>query len=132
MKKCFFPIDALVVWCPTWSKNLERSLIYLFVKIMFKVFELRKELRAHVICALKLKDNFAKKTVQFFSIFPAFLSWKPVVPRKLKWKLQSKFQAIEKFCCFAFEYNMYHKQDCQSWGSRGALCVKMGFYVDIS
>ena len=27
MKKCLFPIDALVVWCPTWSKNLGRSLV---------------------------------------------------------------------------------------------------------
>ena len=26
MKKRLFPIDALVVWCPTWSKNLGRSL----------------------------------------------------------------------------------------------------------
>ena len=30
MKKCLFPIDALVVWCPTWSKNLGGFLIYLF------------------------------------------------------------------------------------------------------
>ena len=55
----------------------------------------------------------------FLAFFPASLSWKPVVPRKLKWKLQSKFQASEKFCCFAFEYNMYHKQDCRSWVSAG-------------
>ena len=27
MKKCLFPIDAYVVWCPTWSKNLLRSLV---------------------------------------------------------------------------------------------------------
>ena len=27
MKKYLFPIDALVVWCPTWSKNLERTLL---------------------------------------------------------------------------------------------------------
>ena len=27
VKKCFFPIDALVVWCPTWSKNLGWSLL---------------------------------------------------------------------------------------------------------
>ena len=27
MKKYFFPIDALAVWCPTWSKNLGRSLL---------------------------------------------------------------------------------------------------------
>ena len=26
-KVLFFPIDALVVWCPTWSKNLGRTLI---------------------------------------------------------------------------------------------------------
>ena len=26
MKKCLFPLDALVVWCPTWSTNLGRSL----------------------------------------------------------------------------------------------------------
>ena len=26
MKKYLFPIDTLVVWCPTWSKNLGRSL----------------------------------------------------------------------------------------------------------
>ena len=25
-----FPIDALVVWCPTWSKNLGRTLIYIY------------------------------------------------------------------------------------------------------
>ena len=27
MKRYLFPIDALVVWCPTWSKNLGRSLL---------------------------------------------------------------------------------------------------------
>ena len=27
MKKCLFSIDTLVVWCPTWSKNLGRSLL---------------------------------------------------------------------------------------------------------
>ena len=27
MKKYLFPIDALVVWCPTWSKNLGRTLV---------------------------------------------------------------------------------------------------------
>ena len=26
MKKYLFPIDALVVWCPTWSKNIGRYL----------------------------------------------------------------------------------------------------------
>ena len=26
-EKCLFPIDALVVWCSTWSKNLGRSLL---------------------------------------------------------------------------------------------------------
>ena len=26
MKKSLFPIDALMVWCPTWSKNLWRTL----------------------------------------------------------------------------------------------------------
>ena len=26
-EKCLFPIDALVVWCPAWSKNLRLSLI---------------------------------------------------------------------------------------------------------
>ena len=26
MKKYLLPIDALVVWCPTWSKNLGRTL----------------------------------------------------------------------------------------------------------
>ena len=28
-EKCLFPKGALVVWCPTWSKNLGRSLIWL-------------------------------------------------------------------------------------------------------
>ena len=32
--KCLFLIDVLVFWCPTWTKNLERSLVDLsFVKI---------------------------------------------------------------------------------------------------
>ena len=26
-KKYLFPIDALVVWCPTWSRNLGRTLL---------------------------------------------------------------------------------------------------------
>ena len=26
MKKYLFPVDALVLWCPTWSKNLGRNL----------------------------------------------------------------------------------------------------------
>ena len=30
MKKYLFPIDALVVWCPTWSKNLGRTTWYVF------------------------------------------------------------------------------------------------------
>jgi hypothetical protein len=25
-EKCLLPIDAFVIWCPTWSKNLGRSL----------------------------------------------------------------------------------------------------------
>ena len=28
-EKCLFPIDAYVVWCPTWSKNLGRYLLQL-------------------------------------------------------------------------------------------------------
>ena len=28
VKKCLFPIDAYVVWCPTWSKNLGRYLVW--------------------------------------------------------------------------------------------------------
>ena len=27
MEECLFPIDALVFWWPTWSKNLGRSLL---------------------------------------------------------------------------------------------------------
>ena len=27
VKKYWIPIDALVVWCPTWSKNLGQSLV---------------------------------------------------------------------------------------------------------
>ena len=30
MKKCLFPIDVLVVWCPTWSKNLSDIFIIFF------------------------------------------------------------------------------------------------------
>ena len=38
MKKCLFSIDALVVWCPTWSKNLGRCLLYILLN-SFHTFE---------------------------------------------------------------------------------------------
>ena len=28
MEKCLFPLDAYMVSCPTWSKNLGRTLVY--------------------------------------------------------------------------------------------------------
>ena len=34
MIKCLFSIDALVVRCPTWSKNLGRSLFYLLLFVV--------------------------------------------------------------------------------------------------
>ena len=38
VKTCLFSIDALVVWCPTWSNNL-----YLVQKVsVFKTFNLKK------------------------------------------------------------------------------------------
>ena len=42
MKKYLFPIDALVVWCPTWSKNLGRPLIYNTVSVTYAII--------HYIC----------------------------------------------------------------------------------
>ena len=33
-EKCLFPIDALVVWCPTWSKNLGRSLLNMILLVL--------------------------------------------------------------------------------------------------
>ena len=35
VKKCLFPIDALVVWCPTWSKNLGRTLVRILPRYIF-------------------------------------------------------------------------------------------------
>ena len=32
VKNCLFPIDAYVVWCPIWSKNLGRSLVYVVLR----------------------------------------------------------------------------------------------------
>ena len=37
MKKYLFPIDALVVWYPTWSKNLGRTLSSLFYPVRIAV-----------------------------------------------------------------------------------------------
>ena len=33
VKKCLFPIDAYMVWCPTWSKNLGRYLIQTLITL---------------------------------------------------------------------------------------------------
>ena len=30
VKKCLFPLDAYILWCPTWSKNLWRYLIIMY------------------------------------------------------------------------------------------------------
>ena len=38
VKKCLFSIDALVVCCPTWSKNLGRTLLYICLWITFIFF----------------------------------------------------------------------------------------------
>ena len=38
VKKCLFPIDAIVVWCPTWSKKLGQSL---FVAHQVHIFSFR-------------------------------------------------------------------------------------------
>ena len=32
-EKCLFPINALLVWCPTWSKSLGRSLLQMLWKL---------------------------------------------------------------------------------------------------
>ena len=65
MKKYLFLIDALVVWCPTWSKYLGRTLMHLFATVYSFVgqFSLRAHNSSHlyfsapISCSMPIVKN---------------------------------------------------------------------------
>ena len=64
VKKNLFPIDALVVWCPTWSKNLRQSLILMYPYHTVAVIEYLNF--AHVTFCCALATN---QLPMFFQLF---------------------------------------------------------------
>ena len=71
MKKCLFPINAYVVWCPTWTKNLGR---YLVCKVPPKEFwfdQTSRSLRCNVklIKIVYCKVNIFRGSFKFEGCF---------------------------------------------------------------
>ena len=63
MKKCLFLIDALVVWCPTWSKNLARSLTHMHFVIshltrLSPKFRCFSWLNTASVCTIEIVQDF--------------------------------------------------------------------------
>ena len=93
MKKCLFPIDAYVVWYPTWSKNLGRYLIRIFL-LCFSV-EIKKS------SSYTRTVNYVKINSKYFLFGFGFLSLTLI----LGWGCQRPSSAGE----------LWTKSDCGTW-----------------
>ena len=68
MKKCLFTIIVLLVWCPTWSKNLGRSLmasniskeLYSWISY-FLIFQVNHNCQPNARCIFDIEGNVTLK-----------------------------------------------------------------------
>ena len=67
MKKYLFPLYALVVWCPTWSKNLGRSPIFL---IFFSVNNIKL---GDQLLLMKFFETLIFKALYLLKMCPIFV-----------------------------------------------------------
>ena len=115
MKKCLFPIDAYVVWCLTWLKNLGRYLLqtfsqYKYYKYRVGVWDHQFNPFMHLEKHWLFRNSIASK-VQRCYLFPkqnCWITWhRPTKINDLviKWKREYAFKSRHNLLGISFGLN---------------------------
>ena len=141
VKKGLFPLDAYMVSCPTWSKNLERTLDWRVVRVMMqhcRIIEasnfssfarLKSDLRNWVdingplffLRSMNITSEFPKVIFRVFYHYIKSLNWTS------KYVVQFLFRELYIVCNSKFTKKLHNPSDIDVWYL--LFCLNITFYM---